>query len=170
MAIGQSLVPEFDHEMATTRRTLERVPDGKLGWKPHEKSMTLGRLAGHIAEMPGWAMPTINQDALDLQPAGAPPYQPKVHATRDEILADFDKNVAAARAAIAGCSDEAYMKKWELQMTGRTVLAMPKVAVIRSMVMNHVIHHRGQLAVYLRLLDVPVPSIYGPSADEGKMG
>jgi uncharacterized damage-inducible protein DinB len=169
MPMSAALLPEFDHEMATTRRTLERVPAEKLGWKPHEKSMTLGRLATHIAEMPGWAIPTLNEESLDLAPPGAPPYQPVTKETVADIVAYFDENVAAARAAIAGASDESLMQSWSLLMGGKAVFTMPRIAVLRSMIVNHVIHHRGQLSVYLRLNDAPVPSIYGPSADEGKM-
>ena len=168
MPISQALLPEFDQEMANTRKSLERVPDGKFAWKPHEKSMTMGRLASHCAEIPGWAIPTIQQDELDLAPPGAPPFQPTVANTTAELLAIFDKNVAGARAALADVSDEHLMKTWSLLMTGRAIITMPRVAVIRGMVMNHLIHHRAQLGVYLRLNDVPVPATYGPSADEGK--
>jgi uncharacterized damage-inducible protein DinB len=166
VAISASLLPEFDHEMATSRTVIERVPEDKYSWKPHEKSMSAGRLASHIAEMPAWATTSIGQDSLDL--AGG--HQPYTSGSRTELLALFDKNIAAARAAIAGCSDETFMKNWSLKMGDKTLMTMPKVAVVRSFVLNHVIHHRGQLSVYLRELNVPVPSIYGPSADEGSMG
>jgi uncharacterized damage-inducible protein DinB len=166
MAISTALLSEFDHEMATSRTVIERVPENKYSWKPHEKSMSAGRLASHIAEMPTWASTSIQQDSLDL--AGG--YQPYEAASRAELLALFDKNVAGARASIAGCSDETFMKMWSLTNSGKTLMTMPKIAVVRSFVMNHVIHHRGQLSVYLRELNVPVPSIYGPSADEGSMG
>lgn len=170
MALSAALLPEFDHEMATTRRALERVPEDKLGFQPHEKSMTMGRLATHIAEMPGWAIPTINQDSLDLAPPGAPPYQPVTKDTVAGILEYFDANVAAARTAIAAASDESLMQSWSLLMGGNALLTMPRIAVLRSMILNHVIHHRGQLSVYLRMNGALVPAIYGPSADEGKMG
>lgn len=166
MAISASLLPEFDHEMATSRIVIERVPEDKYAWKPHEKSMTAGRLASHVAEMPAWATSSITQDSLDI----ATGYKPFDGSSRAEILALFDKHVAAARAAIAGCSDETFMKNWTLKMGDKTLMTMPKVAVVRTFVMNHVIHHRGQLSVYLRELNVSVPSIYGPSADEGSMG
>jgi uncharacterized damage-inducible protein DinB len=165
MSISAALLPEFDNEMATTRRTLERVPDEKLGWKPHEKSMSLGRLASHIAEMPSWGVIGLNMDALDLGD-----YKPWEGASRDEILAVFDKNVAGARAAMEAADDAKYMTNWSLTMGGKTLMTMPKIAVVRVFMMNHVIHHRGQFSVYLRLNDVAVPSIYGPSADEGQMG
>ena len=128
--------------------------------------MSAGRLASHIAEMPTWATTSIQQDSLDL--AGG--YQPYEAASRADLLALFDKNVAGARASIAGCNDETFMKLWSLKQGDKTLMTMPKIAVVRSFVMNHVIHHRGQLSVYLRELNVPVPSIYGPSADEGSMG
>jgi len=165
MSIGAALLPEFDHEMATTRKTLERVPDDKLGWKPHEKSMTLGRLASHIAEMPSWGSVGLNMDSLDMSN-----YKPWQGASREEILGVFDKNVAEARAAIAAADDAKYMSNWSLTAGGQTLLTMPKIAVVRSFMLNHVIHHRGQFSVYLRLNDIAVPSIYGPSADEGQLG
>ena len=165
MSISAALLPEFDHEMATTRKTLERVPDDKLGWKPHEKSMSLGRLASHIAEMPSWAVVGLNMDVLDMKD-----FKPWEGKSRQEILAVFDKNVADGRAAIAAASDEKYMTDWSLAMGGKTLMTMPKIAVVRSFMLNHVIHHRGQFSVYLRLNDIAVPSIYGPSADEGQMG
>ena len=169
MSIAASILPEFDMEMATTRRVIERVPDEKLGWKPHEKSMTMGHLAAHLGEMVSWTVPTISEDALDMNAPGGPPYQPPPANSIAEILATFDAYVIAARAAIAGVSDEDFMKNWSLLSGGQTLMTMPRVAVIRTFVMNHIIHHRGQLSVYLRLNDIPVPSIYGPSADESGM-
>jgi uncharacterized damage-inducible protein DinB len=169
MPISQAILPEFDHEMSNTRKTLERIPENDLTWKPHPKSMTLGRLAGHVAEMPGWVMPAMGQDSLDIAPAGEPRPQGTVAQSRQHVLDLFDKNVAGARAAIAAATDEQLMKPWSLLAGGRTIFTMPKIAVFRSMVMNHIIHHRAQLGVYLRLNNIPVPSIYGPSADEGQM-
>ncbi|MEQ1885861.1 MAG: DinB family protein [Bryobacteraceae bacterium] len=164
MSISAALLPEFDHEMATTRKCLERVPEDKFGWKPHDRSMEFGKLASHLAEMPTWAVNTFAKDTLDI----ATEYKP-FHATSSaELLAAFDRNVAAARAAIAAAPDEAYMQNWSL-VNGATVLhTMPKIVVVRSFVLNHNMHHRGQLSVYLRLNDIPVPSIYGPSADEAQ--
>lgn len=167
--INQALLPEFDMEMSNTRKALERVPDDKLAWKPHDKSMTLGRLAGHLAELPSWGMATMGADSLDIAPPGAPPQPGLTAKSRQEALDIFDKNVAAARAAIAGASDEVLMKPWSLLKGGRTLMTMPKIAVLRSFVMNHMIHHRAQLGVFLRLNNIPVPAIYGPSADEGQM-
>jgi len=166
MTLSEGLLPEFDQEMASTRKTLERVPDSQFGWKPHEKSMTLGRLASHVAESPGWAATTIETDSLDLAPPGAPPFKPVTADTRQEVLAIFEKNIAAARAAIAGASDDHLAKPWSLLMGGKTILTLPRMSVLRTFVMNHTIHHRAQLGVYLRLNNIPLPAIYGPSADE----
>ena len=165
MALNQALLPEFDHEMQSTRRTLERVPEDKLGWKPHQKSMSLGGLATHLATINHWVDATIGMDSFDV--AGVPP-TPELKS-RGEILAMFDQNAASARKAIAGASDADLMKPWSLLSSGKAVFTLPRIAVLRSFILNHTIHHRGQLSVYLRLNDVPVPSIYGPSADEGQM-
>jgi uncharacterized damage-inducible protein DinB len=165
MKISDALLPEFDMEMANTRRTLERVPDDKWGWKPHEKSGTAGWLAGHISHLPAWATMTIQTEELDIQPGFK---LPEVHNSV-ELLANFDKNVAEARAALAGVTDERLMLPWSLKVQGKVTFTMPRVAVLRSMIFNHIVHHRGQLTVYLRLNDLPVPALYGPSADEGKM-
>lgn len=167
MAIRDGLLPEFDQEMANTRRTLERVPDDKLTWKPHPKSGAMGWLAGHVAQLPSWAGIAIAQDSLDLEPDGKPTTPPPPPKSRQEILEMFDKSVAAGRAAIAGASDEHLLKPWTLLKNGQTIMTLPRVAVVRSFVLNHLIHHRAQLGVYLRLNNLPVPSIYGPSADEG---
>jgi uncharacterized damage-inducible protein DinB len=169
MSLSEALLPEYDQEMAGARKTLERVPDDKLGWKPHPKSGTMGWLAAHVANIPGWTVITINEDALDMAPNGVqmpPPPEPK---SRKELLEVFDKNVAEGRKAIGGASDAHLLKTWSLLNNGATIVAMPRIACLRTWVMNHLIHHRAQLGVYLRLNNVPVPSIYGPSADEGGM-
>lgn len=166
MPIRDALLPEFDNEMAATRKTLERVPEGKPDWKPHDKSMQLGRLAAHLAELPTWAVMSLSQDSLDLAPPGAAPRVPAVMTSRRELLDTFDKNVASARAAIAAASDESLIQPWTLLKGGQKIMSLPRVAVVRNFVLNHTIHHRAQLGVYLRLNDIPVPSIYGPSADE----
>jgi uncharacterized damage-inducible protein DinB len=166
MAIRDSFLPEFDHEMQTTRRTLERVPEDKASWKPHDTSMSMGRLAGHVAEMPGFTAATFQGDSFDFAAPGAAPAQPTVMTSRAQLLELFDKNVASARAAISKASDEDLHKTWTLLNGGKTVFSLPRAAVLRTMILNHIIHHRGQLSVYLRMNKVPVPSIYGPSGDE----
>jgi len=159
--ISQSLLPEFEQEMATTRKYIERYPEAHGSFKPHEKSMDMAALAAHVVEMVGWFGPTIALDSLDLTG-----YQMKSYSTGAELLATFEKNVAAAREAIQGCDDATWMKTWSLSGNGHTYFTMPKIAVARGMVMNHLIHHRAQLSVYYRINNVPVPSTYGPSADE----
>ena len=168
MSIGQSMLSEFDHEMANTRKVLERIPEDKLDFKPDPKSMALGRLAGHIAEMPGWGAVVLTTDSLDLNPPGAKSsYEALVATSRAQVLAAFDKMAADSRAALSSVTDEAMMKNWQLLMGGNVMMEMPRVAMIRTMVMNHTIHHRAQMTVYFRLTGVPVPGMYGPSADEG---
>ena len=167
MPISKTILPEFDHEMANTRKTLERVPDDKFAWKPHEKSMTLGALSTHVANIPSWTAQTFDRDELDVAPPGAPAYRLEEAKSTAELLEAFDRNVASARSALEAASDENWQGKWSLLMTGKPIFNLPRTAVMRGFVMNHLIHHRAQLGVYLRLLDVPVPSIYGPSADEG---
>lgn len=167
MPLKDALLPEFDHEMANTRKTLERVPDDKLDWKPHKKSTAMGGLATHLSNLPTWANHTINKDSLDLAPGGKSMPPAPVVKSSTELLKIFDSNVASARAAIAEASDEELFKPWTLLNNGKEILTLPKIAVLRGFVMNHNIHHRAQLGVYLRLNDIPVPSIYGPSADEG---
>lgn len=163
MSIAQSLLPEFDMEMASTRTTLARLPEDKLDWTPDPKSMPLGRLAAHVAEMPGWAVLTLKQDGLDFAEGG---YVPAVATSAADAVRILDENVKAAREAIASTTDEEFMKPWTLRAGDQIFFTMPKIAVLRGMVMNHTIHHRGQLTVYYRLNGVPVPALYGPSADE----
>ena len=170
MKLSDLFLSEFDQEMATARKSLERIPEDKLSWKPHEKSMPLNRLAGHIAELAGWAVPTIEQESLDFRPPGQPALQPTIATSRKQVLEIFDKNREASRRSIAGASDQHLMKNWSLLSAGQTILTMPRFAVLRSFFINHIIHHRAQLGVYLRLNNVPVPSVYGPSADEGSLG
>ena len=165
MRIGESLVPEFDHEMANTRKTLDRIPDDKFGWKPHDKSFAMGTLATHVANLVGWTNVTIDMDEFDLSPGGVPLKAPECNS-REELLGTFDANVSKALEALASISDEKIMQPWSLLASGHQLFSMPRIAVLRGFVMNHLIHHRAQLGVYLRLNDIPVPSIYGPSADE----
>ena len=166
MTIGKSMLGEFDQEMAGTRKTLERLPEQKWNWKPHDKSGTVGWLAGHIATMPGWITMTLQTEQLDYAPVGGPAYKPPKMENRQQILAEFDKGVTEARKAIADASDADMLKDWTLLAGGQTIFTMPRVACLRGMVLNHIIHHRAQLTVYYRLLGVPVPGLYGPSADE----
>lgn len=167
MALSASLLPEFDHEMANTRKTLERVPEDKFDWKPHQKSFSMGSLSTHLATLPSWAAITVERESIDIAPEGEKPIPNEPVKSNAELLERFDANVAAARAAIAGASDETLLATWTLLSGGKTIFAIPRVAALRSFVMNHNVHHRAQLGVYLRLNDIPVPSIYGPSADEG---
>jgi uncharacterized damage-inducible protein DinB len=162
MSFSQSLLPEFDAEMKNTRKILECVPDGKMDYQPHVKSMTLGRLATHVAEIPSWAGVTLDLEVLDIPPD----YKPRIAQSRAELLEIFEKNVAEARPKIEAASDEHWQKIWTLQLGRNKVLSMPRAVVMRSMVMNHLIHHRAQLGVFLRLNDVAIPGMYGPSADE----
>ena len=166
MRISDTLLPEFDHEMASTRKTLERVPDDKFDWTPHKKSMTMGGLATHLANIPTWAVHALEKDSIDLAPEGEAPPRVEPARSRQEVLERFDQAVASARAAINEASNEKLMESWSLLSSGKTIMTLPRVGVLRGFVMNHNIHHRAQLGVYLRLNDIPVPSVYGPSADE----
>jgi len=167
MALREAMLPEFDQEMSTTRKVLERVPTDKLRWKPHEKSFAMGELAAHLANLPDCVGITLNQDSFDLAPSNAEPVQaPKPADSQEEIVKRFDQAVTRARATLADSSDEHMMKLWTLKRGGQSLMTLPRAAVLRTFVLNHVIHHRGQLSVYLRLNDIPLPSIYGPSADE----
>lgn len=166
MTIGQSMLNEFDQEMQNTRKTLERCPDEKWNWKPHDKSGTVGWLAIHVGTIPEWISMTINTEELDYAPVNGPAYElPKI-ANHKELLAAFDKGSTEARAALASVSDADIVKNWKLLAGGKEIFAMPRIACIRGMCLNHLIHHRAQLTVYYRLLGVPVPGLYGPSADE----
>jgi uncharacterized damage-inducible protein DinB len=167
MSIAQVMLPEYDNEMASTRKSIERVPEDKLSYKPHEKSMPMGLLMSHLVEMVGWTAPTIAEDEFDMHPPGGEPYKTHEYSNIKEALAAFDRNVEEGRKALAAANDETLMKSWFFKNQGVTLMEMPKIACIRGFVMNHTIHHRAQLGVYLRLNGIPVPSIYGPSADEG---
>jgi uncharacterized damage-inducible protein DinB len=162
MPLVDALLPEFDREMTTTRKLLERLPDDKLAWKPHAKSFSLGELATHLAELAMWGTATLQQSEVDL--ASGSPRTPAT--SRADLLATFDKHVAATRAHLVGKTDAELTVPWALKRGGETIFSMPKAGVWRSFVMNHLVHHRAQLSVYLRMLDVPIPSMYGPSADE----
>ena len=167
-AIASSLLPEFDAEMAGTRRTLQRVPEEAFGWKPHPRSFSLGDLASHVANVPGWMSATLDAESFDTAPGGETLSFPAAASSR-ELLDRFDAGAAAARASLEKASDQAFLAPWSLLANGKALFTMPRIAVIRSFVLNHLIHHRGQLTVYLRLREVPVPALYGPSADESGM-
>jgi uncharacterized damage-inducible protein DinB len=166
MPYAATILPEFDHEMASTRKVLERVPDDKLDWRAHPKSNTIGWNANHLAELPGWSVSIVTQPGYDFAPVGGQPYQSPTLTSRREILELFDRNVTEARQAIAALQDESLNDPWTLRGGERVIFTMPRSAVLRSFLMNHMIHHRAILTVYLRLNDIPVPALYGPSGDE----
>ena len=165
MAIAESILPEFDHETATTRTLLERVPADKAEWKPHAKSMSLGQLAMHIASLPHWASITLERTEFDPNPPDGPRVTTPAYESGTKLLQTYDANVSAARALLVRTTDAEFMLQWALKNGGKSMFSMPRIAVFRSFVLNHAVHHRGQLSVYLRLLDVPIPNIYGPTAD-----
>ncbi|HRJ88085.1 MAG TPA: DinB family protein [Pyrinomonadaceae bacterium] len=164
--IAAALIGELEHEAATTRTCFERIPAEKFAWKPHEKSMEFGKLASHVAEMFGWTPVTLQNSELDFAKMDYKPFEPQ---SSDDLLEFLDKNVAEAIETLRNTPDEVFMENWTMRNGDTVYFTMPKVAVMRSFVMNHIVHHRGQLSVYLRLNDIAVPSIYGPSADEGQM-
>jgi uncharacterized damage-inducible protein DinB len=165
MGLADALLPEFDHEMTITRKILERVPEDRFDWKPHQKSFSMRDLAQHVATIAVWGRMTLTQPDIDL--AG---FQgPAPVSTRADLLKLFDANASATRAALVATSDAELAAPWSLKRDGHTIFTMPRAAVWRSFVISHIVHHRGQLALYLRLNDVPVPSMYGPSADEGSV-
>jgi uncharacterized damage-inducible protein DinB len=163
MAFKEVLLAEFDHEIGSTRRLLERVPDVQFGWKPHEKSYSLGDLSGHIANLLTWTNWILESTELDLATVSERPAPP---ASREEVLGRLDLNARRARARLAEQTDASLLAVWTLNNGGREMFTMPRSSVLRSFVFNHLIHHRGQLTVYLRLQNVPLPSLYGPTADE----
>lgn len=162
MPINQMFLPEFDHEMANTRKILERVPEGRWNFKPHQKSMTLSQLASHVAELPKLGAGIMQNDEINFTGT-----ETRLAATsRSQLLDAFDKNTKEARAALAAGTDDQFGKTWTLKFNGKQVMSLPRVAAIRGIFMNHIIHHRAQLGVYLRMNDVEIPGMYGPSADE----
>lgn len=163
MSISEALLSEFQHEAIATRRMLELVPEDQLDFKPHEKSMTLGRLAGHLAEIPQWADNAMTTEELNMNPGDGPgPFEATSQAG---LLATFDKNVELCSQALSGRDDADFAVVWKMRMGDKEIISMPRAAVIRVWVLNHLYHHRGQLSVYLRLLDRPLPAVYGPTAD-----
>jgi uncharacterized damage-inducible protein DinB len=165
MAIVDALLPEFDHEMGTTRRVLDRVPEDEFAWRPHEKSMTLGQLAGHLANLPYWCRMILEGTSYDLS-APSNERRAEVPASRAELVKNFDDKVSAARGVLVRMTDPELMVYWTLKNGDHEVFTMPRISVVRGFFLNHSIHHRGQLTVYLRLKNVPLPPIYGPTADE----
>ena len=164
MTIAELLLPEFDQEMTSTRRLLERVPEDKFAWKPHAKSFSMGDLASHVVNMLGWTVDTMEKTEFDLDSV-TPEEMNKAAKTGAELLTWFDDNVARARAALAK-SDADYQAPWTLRKGSQILFTMPRYTCVRSFCLNHIVHHRAQLTVYLRENDVPVPGLYGPSADE----
>lgn len=162
MRIADLLLPEYDQEVGKTRRMLALVPEDKFDYAPHPKSMKLGRLASHLAEMPHWLTTTVTTELLEP----GPDMKGFTASSRQELLQEFDTRAAAARDHLANASDEDLAVTWTFKWQGKVVFALPRRDVIRSMVLSHMIHHRAQLGVYLRLLDIPIPGMYGPSADE----
>jgi uncharacterized damage-inducible protein DinB len=163
MSQKHALIAELQMESANTRKMLERVPTEKNDWRPHPKSMTLGRLASHVAEIAGWVSYTLDSDVLDFAKFD---YKPVTNASTEELLAIMDKNVAMAMASLEKSTDEDYDKMWTMRNGDHVHFTLPKKVVLRSFAYSHLVHHRGQLSMYLRLLDVPVPGMYGPTADE----
>ena len=166
MNYAETILPEFDGEVANTRKVLERVPENKLDWQAHPKSHTIGWNANHLAEIPGWVEGWLTAPSWDFAPIGGEPYQSPKRTSRQAILDLFDRNVAAARKAIEVVKDDQMAQSWSLLKAGTPLLTMPRATVIRSLVLNHLIHHRAILCVYLRLNNIPVPGMYGPSGNE----
>ena len=164
MSIAQSILAEFDQESKATRALLERVPDEKSDWKPHDKSMTLGRLAAHVAESTAWAGTIMETDELDFD--GDSNFEPLKPGSTAELLELYDREVADFNERVAGYSDEQFLTEWTMRKGDTVIARMPRLAMVRAFVLNHIYHHRGQLTVYLRLLGVPLPMIYGPTADD----
>jgi uncharacterized damage-inducible protein DinB len=165
MRMIDPMLMEFDRECSTTRKILSRVPADKLTWKPHAKSMSLGQLANHVASLPHWIGGSLLPGEFDMAKGGGDS-SPKEPASVEGLMKTFEDSVAAAKAAMAQLDDARAMGSWTFRNGDKVIMEMPRIALVRTILLNHSIHHRGQLSVYLRLLDVPVPSIYGPSADE----
>ena len=165
-SIAQSMLPQFDMEMANTRKTIDRAPDDKFDYKPHPKSNDIRWMIGHLIGLAGWPKSTCEQDFFDFAPIGGERYKLPQPKNRAEALELFDKNVAESRAALARTTDADMAKDWSLLGGGQLIMKIPRIAVLRSMILSHIIHHRAQLTVYYRLNDIPVPALYGPSADE----
>ena len=168
MTIAQSILPEYDQEIVATRGVLERVPAERVAWRPHERSWSLGDLSLHVANLPSWLRITLETEELDLQPPDGPGFQGVTFESPAATLAHFERHAAEGRAALAATADARLAEPWSLKLGGKVKFTMPRSACVRMFVLNHLIHHRGQLTVYLRLCGVPLPSIYGPTADEAR--
>ncbi|MBX3440931.1 MAG: DinB family protein [Planctomyces sp.] len=166
MTLAESLLPEFDQEMASTRKVLERMPDDKLGWKAHPRSNSIGWVGSHLVEIPGWVEGVLKEPTWESHPPGGEPYRTPVLRSRQEMLEAFDRHVAAARRALESTPDEEIVKEWSLLEQGKPIITMPRIGVMRTFILNHTIHHRAFLCAYYRLNDIPVPGLYGPSGDE----
>ena len=166
MTIGQAMIPEFDMEMANTRRVLERIPDDKWDWKIHPRSNTIGWVANHLADIPGWVEMTLCHDSLDVEPVAGQPYRSPSESSTAGVLSLFDKNVAEGRQLLETVEDEKLVEPWSLLKQGQVMMTFPRLVVLRTWVLNHTIHHRAHLCVYLRVNEVPVPGLYGPSGDD----
>jgi uncharacterized damage-inducible protein DinB len=166
MQISELLLPEFDQEMANTRKVLERIPNDKLDWKATSKSNTIGWVASHLVEIPNWVSGTFAGESWDIQPPGTEAYHTPILTSREQMLAAFDKHVAEGRLALEKASNDEFFQSWSLLQSGKPLFTMPRYTVIRSFVINHMIHHRTFLISYLRLNNVAVPGMYGPSGEE----
>ena len=166
MNLSDALIAELQQEATTTRKCLERIPENTFDWKPHEKSMSMSRLAAHVAEMVGWVKDTVEKPELDFATMD---YKPLVPQTTAELVEYFEKNLADATETLKNTSNETMMENWKMRNGEQIYFDMPRVQVLRGFIFNHIVHHRGQLTVYLRLNDISVPALYGPSADEGTM-
>lgn len=168
MTISELLLPEFDHEIEVTRTVLARVPDERGEWKPHPKAFPMGHLAQLVARLPGWTSMMMSQTEIDIMPRDGPKFSGYSFEKTATLLAELDRNATGARAALASASDEAFRVPWTLKKAGVAISTQSRYAMLRSMVLNHLVHHRAQLGLYLRLADLSVPEMYGPTADEGK--
>jgi uncharacterized damage-inducible protein DinB len=164
MVLKDAILSEFDHEMAVTRRLLERLPEAALSWRPHDRSMSLGGLATHLAQIPHWGTSILERDFYDLVHDRTAPAVEK--STRAQVLETFDRHTTEVRRALLGRSDAELIAPWSLKQGGQTIMSLPRFGALRRFLLNHLVHHRGQLTVYLRLQNVPLPPIYGPTADE----
>jgi uncharacterized damage-inducible protein DinB len=166
MSLSDAFAGELQYEVAATRKCLERIPETVFDWKPHEKSMAMMPLAAHIAEMFGWVKDTVEKSELDFATMDYKPFKPQTTA---ELVGLLDKNSGEAAEVLKQVSDETLLENWKMRNGEKIFIDMPRIAVLRGLILKHIVHHRGQLSVYLRLNDIPVPEIYGPSADEGSM-